>query len=43
MRGQDAFLLLRGWRISLFVKDMSDDYKDKLEEAGYFGDDSQNL
>jgi hypothetical protein len=25
------------------VKDMFDYYKDKLEEAGYFGDDSQNL
>jgi hypothetical protein len=43
MRRQDAFLLLKEMKGFFVVKDMFDDYKDKLEEAGYFGDDSRNL
>ncbi len=36
-------LASKGMKGFFVVKGMFDDYKDKLEEAGYFGDDSQNL
>ncbi len=36
-------LALNGMEGFFVVNNMFDDYKDKLEEAGYFGDDSQNL
>jgi hypothetical protein len=42
MQGQSV-LASKGMQGFFVVKDMFDDYKDKLEEAGYFGDDSQNL
>jgi hypothetical protein len=36
-------LASKGMEGFFIVKDRFDDYKDKLEEAGHFGDDSQNL
>ncbi len=36
-------LASKGMEGFFLVKDMFDDYNDKLEEAGYFGNDSQNL
>jgi len=36
-------LALKGMEGFFVANNMFDDYKDKLEDSGYFGDDSQNL